>query len=455
MNGNASWRRALPLVLILAGCWDDEAEKGGGGASLFEARPEGVGCRVAVAEPGASRAGETFEPGHVLCVELEMAPSALDRMVVETRFGPTVDEFDAVAASFAEAAEDCDGPWPDAYTTYGADVRIDGVRLTNVGVHKRGFLGSVFSPSPSLKIKTDAFVDGQALPDGTEHIVLNNNASDPTRLATCLAYRVFAAAGYPAPMCQPANVVANGRPFGPYAHVEAVKKRFLRRVFGDDQGSLYEGTITDFQGEGRLRWETITDETDETRAPIQALTDALDLPDGQLLEALAARLNIDRFVRFWALEVLLNLRDGYTSNQNNVYVYFDPSDDDRAVLVPWGPDLAFSDALDGRDPRLDDFAVGAIARRLAWHPQTAGRLEAELERLLAEVWDEDALLAEVTAGSALVRQAERNVDYDAAVERLRSWIRGRRAQVEDMLVAGFAASPGAPRRCAPSGAPEP
>lgn len=455
MNGHSAWRQALPLVLILAGCGGDEAKKGGRAASLFEVRPEGVGCRVAAADPTVSQAGDAFDPGHVLCVELEMAPSALDRMVVETRFGPAVDDFDAVVASFAEAAADCDGPWPDAYTTYAADVRIDGVRLTNVGVHKRGFLGSVFSPAPSLKIKTDTFVDGQALPDGTEHIVLNNNASDPTRLATCLAYRVFAAAGYPAPLCQPANVVANGHPFGAYSHVEAVKKRFLRRVFGDDQGSLYEGTITDFQAEGRLRWEAVTDETDETRAPIQALADALDRPEGELVEALGARLNIDRFVTFWALEVLLNLRDGYTSNQNNVYVYFDPSDDGRAVLMPWGPDEGFTDTLDGRDRRLDDFTVGAVARRLAWHRQTSGRLRAELERLLAEVWDEDALLAEVTAAAALVRTAERNADYDTEVDRLRSWIRGRRAQVQAMLAAGLSSSPAAPRRCGLPGSTDP
>ena len=54
----------------------------------------------------------------------------------------------------------------------------DGVTLEDVGIRRKGFIGSLFSPSPSLKIKTNKYVEDQLLGD-TERITLNNNPPVP------------------------------------------------------------------------------------------------------------------------------------------------------------------------------------------------------------------------------------------------------------------------------------
>ena len=71
-------------------------------------------------------------------------------------------------------------------------------------------------------------------------------------------------AGLPAPRCNMARVSMNGDDLGIYVNVEPVKKKFLRENFSDDEGDLYEGTITDFTRAWYSTFESKTDETDET-----------------------------------------------------------------------------------------------------------------------------------------------------------------------------------------------
>ncbi|GIS62194.1 MAG: hypothetical protein CM1200mP2_44190 [Planctomycetaceae bacterium] len=61
-----------------------------------------------------------------------------------------------------------------------------------------------------------------------------------------MGYAFFNRAGSPACRCALARVTVNGKNLGIYSHVETVNKPLLRRGFGDDRGTLYEGTVTDF-----------------------------------------------------------------------------------------------------------------------------------------------------------------------------------------------------------------
>ena len=323
--------------------------------------------------------GVSFDPNYIVCIKVTMDPHDFERLAEETRF-------DGAGNDFEQIWPDCSQPWPSAYNWYQADIEIDGVSLSDVGIRKKGFVGSQFSPVPALKIKTDKYVKDQFLGD-TERITLNNNGGVIPRMAACLTYQVFAAAGYPAPRCNMANVMVNGQPKGPYVHIEAIKKRFLRRTFGDNTGSLYEGTHTDFVEAWLPRWECKTSDTDTSYAPLAGVTQALQKPDDELVNALSSVLNIDRYITFWALEALVNHLDGYGADRNNFYVYFDPTDADRAVFIPWGADKTFLG-----DFSLDGYLTADLPRRLSHIPAIATRMENELERLLDEVWDEVSLL---------------------------------------------------------------
>ena len=128
--------------------------------------------------------------------------------------------------------------------------------------------------------------------------------------------------------------MVNDQPKGPYVHVEAIKKRFLHRAIGSNTGSLYEGTHTDFVEAWLPRWECKTDDTDTSYAPLAGVAQALRKPDDELVDSLSAVLNIDRYITFWALEVLVSHPDGYSADRNNFYVYFDPSDADAPFSYP-------------------------------------------------------------------------------------------------------------------------
>ena len=380
----------------------------------------GLPCSPSVPDSVDPTDGVSFDTDHMLCIKVTMDPHDFELLSKETRF-------DGAGNSFEEIWSDCSQPWPSTYNWYRADIEIDGVSLSEVGIRKKGFVGSQYSPVPALKIKIDKYVKNQLLGD-TERITLNNNGGVIPRMVACLAYEVFAATGYPAPQCNMASVMVNGQPKGPYVHVEAIKKRFLRRTFGDNTGSLYEGTHTDFVEAWLPRWECKTSDTDTSYAPLLGVAQALQKPDDELVDALSSVLNIDRYITFWALEVLVNHLDGYSSDRNNFYVYFDPTDGDRAVFIPWGADKTFI-----ADSSFDGYLTADLPRRLSRIPAMATRMENELGRLLDTVWDETALLRSIDHYSAQVKSAEQDDNYDTEVEVLRAWVRNRPGQIREML----------------------
>ena len=134
-------------------------------------------------------------------------------------------------------------PFADIYTWFSATVAIDGETHTEVGVRKKGFLGSQSDTKPSLKLRYDKYVDGQSLGGVMERMTLNNSVQDPSMVNTCLAYqglcrrRAAVVRGAASP---PSSV--NGKDLGLYVHVEEIKKPFLARHFDSTVGNLYEGT---------------------------------------------------------------------------------------------------------------------------------------------------------------------------------------------------------------------
>lgn len=425
--------------------------------------PAAFHCEPSTPDGSNPDDGISFDVERMLCIGIDMDADAFVALSGEHRLGDSAaEDIDVIATRLAT---DCATPFPNRFHWYPADLEIGGRIVERIGVRKKGFYGSVVDGGeckPALKIKTDAFVADQTFGLTTERITLNNNLQDRTRLRTCLAYELFAAANYPAPRCNLANVVVNAEPIGAYANVEAVKVRFLLREFFSADGSLYESTLADLtpdflpgpEQDHLGRWEAKTDVT--VRADLEALIDAMNVPDAELEASVAPVLDLDRFITYWALETLLNASDGYAANRNNFFVYFDPLDAGRAVFLPWGLDQVMTDedALDRGAITLESFLLGELPRRLSRIPSTAARFEAELARLLDEVWDEERILASVDAFEAQVQSAQDDPGHPAAVEELRDWIRGRRGVVEAWLAAGLPAGSDDTESCLDSTAAE-
>lgn len=286
-------------------------------------------------------------------------------------------------------------PPPYRYTSFRAQVTVDSVVHRGVAVRKKGFIGSLSTLRPSLRLDFDP--DDQGLVSGLRRLTLNSDYQDRSHARQCMALDLLAAAGVPASRCAFAHVVVNGLDLGTYSNVEPITGRFLRRYWSSDVGPLYEGTVTDVDAEGSQHLE-LESNAPTAHAELQQLAAALGASDETVVSELAAIVDLDRFRDFWAMETLLGHWDGYTGNANNYYLFFSP-DSQRFEFIPWGVDQAFV----GQRPFNSDFydvtvyARGRLARRLYDVPEQRARFRQRLGELNDQLWDESALLAQAQA----------------------------------------------------------
>ena len=106
----------------------------------------GLPCSANVPDGIDPTDGVSFDSNHIVCIKVTMDPHDFEQLAEETRF-------DGPENAFEQVWPDCSQPWPSTYNWYRADIEVDGVSLLDVGIRKKGFVGSQYSPVPALKIK--------------------------------------------------------------------------------------------------------------------------------------------------------------------------------------------------------------------------------------------------------------------------------------------------------------
>jgi hypothetical protein len=372
----------------MLGCGDNVT----GPAAAVDAAPGAPDAEPVVdAGPVVDRSGELFRPDQVLDIRIDLAPADWETLRFQLR-----DVFEMFGGA------DCqESPWGSPYTYFPATVTIDGEQIDNVGVRKKGFFGSVTPARPSLKLNLDYYVPGQRHL-GVEDITLNNGSNSDRHfllITQCLGYQIFSAAGMPASRCNFAHVTVNGQDMGIYAHVERVRKSMLSRHFDDGSGVLWEGAISDFTDAFVGTFEQKNQEETPYNQPLVGVVSALALPDAELPDALAQVIDVDQFMRYWALEALVGHWDGYSGNRNNFYVYEEPVSG-LLHFMPWGIDGIFNEPIRASDRVA--LARGELAKRLYGLPLMRARYLAAISAALDTVWDEEALIAEVDRMESLL-----------------------------------------------------
>ncbi|MBD89199.1 MAG: hypothetical protein CL940_02540 [Deltaproteobacteria bacterium] len=381
-------------------------------------------------EPAEDPTQALYPADRAIVVEVTMDPDHWDELRAQTRtlmdiLGPACGE----------------GPYESPFTYFPATVTVEGETVENVGVRKKGFLGSLSDTKPSLKIKAHEFEDGKTF-SGMKRLTLNNVQQDPGYMSTCLSYDLFNAAGIAAPRCGFADVTVNGEHMGLFVSIDSLKKPFMKRNFGDDSGTIYEGTISDFREGWTWSFEQKTNEKDGPGPHIDAVKEALEVSDDELLGALDAVIDLDRFMTFWALEVIVGHWDGYAGNTNNYYLYAHP-DDQRLLFIPWGADATFARAFDlqeqGNPMPYGVLAQGLLARRLFLHPEGRAWYLSRLQWVLDEVWSEDAQHAQIDRMQEIIAPLLFPHQIDDAFWKLgevRNFVDDRRDEIEAELAAG-------------------
>ena len=406
--------RRVPLLLVFAAaCGETEP------ASLMPPAPPAKPPEMMQPPPPPDETVAMFDADRLLDVRIEVDPGDWETLRHQGRtFGDIL------------GGEGClDEPFESVFNYFRGTVTIDGDTVTDVGVRKKGFLGSLSETKPALKIKFHEYVAGQTY-SGMRRLTLNNGRQDPALIRQCLGYQVLRDTGVPAARCNFAKVTVNGQALGIYAHVESMKKPFIRRHFESDSGNFYEGTLSDFRPEWINTFDRKTNKLDTDRSDLEAVMDAAGVPDGQLLERLDAVIDLDSFFTIWAAEVLIGHWDGYAGNTNNFYIYADPKDG-RFTFMPWGVDAIFGQG-GNRDPNIPQavMAQGVLAHRLYAHPTGRRRYFEAMRETMDGVWDEVALRAEVERMQALIGPEVDAPMFRGSVAQIRDFIAVRRGQIE-------------------------
>lgn len=372
-----------------------------------------------------------FPTDRVIDVQITVAEEDWDTIRNQTR-----NLFEVLSEKRKEAP--IDGP----YTYVEASVTIDGHRFPKVGLRKKGFIGSQSDTRPSLKIKLN-HLDKDAGIEGLTNLTLNNNKQDSTLVNQYMGYAFFNAAGAPAPRCAFAKVTVNGVNLGVYSHVETIRKPLIKREFGNDRGTLYEGTVVDFREGWEGSFEKKFGKDKRGRAMIRKLITILESEevDEDPEKIIGELVDLDSFYTFWAVEGLLGFWDGYSGNHNNFFTYFNPQNG-KFHFLPWGADALFDKFSDlGYDPKapISVKSKGMVAHKLYQSKSGRARYARTLRGLLEEQWKEDALLAEVDRLEKLLLPHLSTIqsNFPKKLEEVREFIRVRRTDLLAEISSGM------------------
>lgn len=314
-----------------------------------------------------------------------------------------------------------------------ASVSEGGKTCADVGVRLKGS-GSfqTIDKKPGLALKFNEFVKNQEL-HGRSRFLLNNSTQDATYLSEAVGGELFRMAGVPAAKVAFARVEMNGRDLGLYVMTEAANHDFLSQHFKKSKGNLYEGSNNDVTD--KLEKDGGDDSTDQ--GDVRALAQAVKEADPALrLKKLTPLLDMERFVAFAAVEVLIGHHDGYTMDRNNYRIYHDPATG-QMVFIAHGLDQLFGKP---DEPILPEWK-GLVAKAVFSTPEGRKRYLDKLSELTATIFKTDTLRARINELAATIRPALAERDsaatkaFDESVAKLIERVASRIASVEQQLKA--------------------
>jgi hypothetical protein len=223
-------------------------------------------------------------------------------------------------------------------------------------------------------------------------------------------------------------VELNGRHLGISVLLESVDRQFLARYFKNTHGNVYcpsgNDDITD-------RMDCIGGRNRNDRADLIALADAVRPAD---TSQLARVLDMDRFLSFLAMEVMLCHRDGYTFNVKN-YLLFHDVDTQKMVFIPHDLDSMLQNP---NQPILPQ-ARGIVSSDILGERTTRKRYLERLSELSHKVFVAPVLVERI---DALVARLAPQLDayspqlarkFAARAESLKTRVVNRARELEEQL----------------------
>ncbi|UUX91983.1 CotH kinase family protein [Methanoplanus endosymbiosus] len=248
--------------------------------------------------------------------------------------------------------------------TVPAGITFDDKEWTDVGIRFKGqsTLGNTWTSGSykiSLKLNFDKFEDEN--PDiknqrfyGFDELNLKSAFGDSSLMRDKIAPEIFNDAGVAAPDTAFYRVYVDYGEgpvyFGLYTMIESVEDTLIETAFTDDSGNVYkpEGTGATF-AEGTFDAESFekkTNEDEEDWSDVEALytilnDDTRTTDPEEWRENLEAVFDAEGFVKWLAVNTVIQNWDSYGTSCKNFYLYTDPSDG-AITWIPWDNNEAIS-----------------------------------------------------------------------------------------------------------------
>ena len=291
-----------------------------------------------------------------------------------------------------------------------AQVREGGRVYTNVAIHLKGGAGS-FRPiddDPGFTLNFEKFAPGQSF-HGLKKLSLNNAVQDPSFLNDKICRELFNAAGSPTPQAGFTTVHLNGRDLGIHILTEGFNKQFLRHYFTNVSGNLYQ---THGNQEITQPLDVNSGDDPKNDSGLRALASAVREEDHAVRwRRLGETLDLDRFLSFMSMEIMLCHWDGYCMNQNNYRVFHDLGAN-KIVFIAHGTDQMFGTGTMrfGGDRSGASFPIfpswhGAVAKAVMSIPEGRRLYLARFGELYTNLFHVDVLLKRVDDLSSVVEAA--------------------------------------------------
>lgn len=227
------------------------------------------------------------------------------------------------------------------------NVWMDGVLMDSCGIREKGNYSNYshsLSKKKPFKLSFDAFKDQKY--DGLNKLNLNNGTDDPSFLREALVYKLLRNEGLPAPRTMFAKIYINDKYWGLYEIVENVDKAFLKDHYGkkNNDGNLYKtkrGAAVTLEWAGKDSSAYI-----ETGLLLKRGADTTDWDNmihfidvinhtekDKLKDDLGNIFDVENYLKYLAVEKLVNSWDSYWGGGNNFYLYEHP--DGKIRWLPW------------------------------------------------------------------------------------------------------------------------
>ncbi len=163
-------------------------------------------------------------------------------------------------------------------------------------------------------------------------MTLNNSIQDKSYVKQTLGYRMLEMAGLPNSRCNYARVFVNGTLIGQgvggvnapgiFVNAEPIMKRYIERNFnGNMNGNLYEIAHKNDFLEERLEFIGVEDLSKfEDKADLKFACEHIKANG---LAGADQLIDMEQYLKLYAMEFLLKHWDGYADNTNNTYLYND------------------------------------------------------------------------------------------------------------------------------------